>query len=156
VADPEKRVEAERLYVKAKLSVREIAAALKVSEGTVYRWKSEAANFEDSDWDEQRRRSNPVSIVAVQTMYWTIIHSYLERMEKEPDLVTDAKIADAISKHVATINRIMPKKTFLSAIVAVLEEIKDYLAEHDPELWGRFVEHLPEIRERLEKQVPEL
>lgn len=154
--DPETRVEAERLYVKAKLSIREIASALKVSEASIYKWKNDAAFDADTNWDEQRRKSMPVSIVAVQEMYWNIIHDYLECMRKDSRLVTDAKVADAISKHVSTINRIMPRKTFLSAIVSVLEEIKDYLAENDPELWTKFVAHLPDIRERLEKQVSEL
>lgn len=154
--DPELRAEAERLYVKAKLSIKEIAAALKVGKETIYKWRNDAAFDADTSWDEQRRKAMPVSIVAVQELYWNIIHDYLERMSKDSSLVIDAKAADAISKHVATINRIMPKKTLFSAIVSVLEEIKDYLAENDPELWTKFVVHLPAIRERLEKQVTEL
>jgi transposase len=44
----EKREEAERLYVKRVLSCSAIAAELGVDQGTVYRWKAEAAQKGDA------------------------------------------------------------------------------------------------------------
>ena len=43
MAKDERRTEAERLYVKEGKSCVQIAAKLEVSEGTIYRWKAEAA-----------------------------------------------------------------------------------------------------------------
>ncbi len=57
MAKDDKRLEAEKLYVKNGLSCAAIAERLKVSEGSVYRWKTESAEKgEASDWDAQRRR----------------------------------------------------------------------------------------------------
>jgi transposase len=56
---PEKRAEAESLYVRKSLSCPSIAKTLGVDAGTVYRWKAEAAEQgEASDWGTQRRIYN--------------------------------------------------------------------------------------------------
>ena len=55
----DKRDEAEKLYVRKSMTCPAIAAELGVNDGTVYRWKTEAAEKgEASDWDVQRRTYN--------------------------------------------------------------------------------------------------
>jgi Protein of unknown function (DUF1804). len=157
MAETEKRVEAERLYVKAKLLPKDIARALKVSETSVYRWRAEAAAAgEEYDWDRRRRDATPVNIVDVQRQYWEALSKQLKRIQEDETLLLDPKVADAIAKHIAAINRLVPKKTWLSACVSVLDEIKSYLAANDPELWERFVGHIPAIQDALERQVLDL
>jgi hypothetical protein len=154
MAEIEKRFEAERLYVKAKLSPKEIARALKVSENSIYRWRADAAaRGKQDDWDEKRRDAAPVNIVDVQRQYWGALEKQLKKIEEDPALLLDPKAADAIAKHIAAVNRLVPKKTWYSACVAVLDEIKAQLAARDPELWDRFVGHIPAIQEALERQV---
>jgi transposase-like protein len=157
MAEPEKRVEAEKLYVKAKLTVKELARVIGVSEGTVYRWKEDARGAGiDYDWDEKRRKAASFSIVDIQRQYVEALRPILVRIENEPQLLMDPKIADAIAKHVATINRLVPKKTWFSASISVLDAIKNYLAENDAELWRALVPHIPAIQEQLERQVIDL
>lgn len=157
MAEIEKRSEAERLYVKAKLLPKDIARAIKVSETSVYRWRAEAASQgAEYDWDRRRRDATPVNIVDVQRQYWDALSKQLKKIQEDENLLLDPKVADAIAKHISAINRLVPKKTWFSACVSVLDEVKSYLAANDPDLWERFVGHIPAIQDALERQVIDL
>ncbi|MBN2536393.1 MAG: DUF1804 family protein [Spirochaetales bacterium] len=134
MSKPEKRVEAERMYVREGKTCTAIAKELKINEGTVYRWKAEAAEKDENlDWDVQRRIYNmsPKEMVA---MYAESVKAWLLQIKMNPALLSDPKIADAIAKHVSVMQKIDVRTQYLGVAIDLIKIANQYLAENAPEL----------------------
>jgi hypothetical protein len=130
----DKREEAEKLYVKDGMACPAIAARLGVNEGTVYRWKADSAGKGDaSDWDAQRRIYNmsPLEMIAV---YAEILKSWILTLQKNPELLSDVKIADAIAKHVSVLQKLDPRSQYMGVALDLIKVANTWLAENQPEL----------------------
>jgi transposase len=129
-----KRAEAEQLYVRKGLPCPAIAAELGVNEGTVYGWKKDAAEKgADFDWDTKRKAYNisPRELVA---LYSETIKGYLLKISRNPELLTDTKIADAIAKHVSVLKKLDTRAQYLGAITDFIEVTNRWLQENNPEI----------------------
>ena len=134
MALPDKRDEAERLYVRSSMTCPAIAAELEVNESTVYRWKSEAAEKgEAMDWDVQRRIYN-MSPREMVGMYAESVKAWLVQIKANPELLSDPKIADAISKHISVMQKIDVRSQYLGVAIDLIKVANSYLAENQPEL----------------------
>jgi transposase-like protein len=134
MAKDDKRTEAEKLYVKEGMSCPQIAMAIGVNEGTVYRWKAEAAEKgESADWDTARRVYNmsPRELVGI---YAEALKNWMVQIKRNPDLLADGKIADAIVKHVSVLQKLDTRSQYLGAIADLIEMANKWLAENQPEL----------------------
>lgn len=134
MAKDERRADAERLYVKEGKSCAQIAAELGVSEGTIYRWKSEAqAAGEASDWDTARRVYNmsPRELVA---MYAEALKQWVVKIKQEPDLLYDWEIADAIAKHVSVLQKLDNRSQYMGVALDLIKIADRWLYENQREL----------------------
>lgn len=134
MALPDKRDEAERLYVRQSMTCPAIAKVLGVNEGTVYRWKAEAAeNGEALDWDVQRRIYNmsPREMVA---MYAESVKAWLVKIKTNPELLSDPKIADAIAKHISVMQKIDARSQYLGVAIDLIKVANSWLAENQPDM----------------------
>lgn len=130
----DKRIEAEQLYVRSSLTCPQIAEKIGVDIGTIYRWRIEASEKgEAQDWDVQRRIYNlsPRELVAI---YSETIKSWLIKLKANPDLLSDGKIADALSKHISALRKIDSRSQYLGAVADLIKVTNQWLAEHQPEL----------------------
>jgi len=147
----DKREEAERLYVREALSCQSIAERLAVDPGTVYRWKSESAKKgEAKDWDTQRRifTLSPRELTAI---YAETVKTWMVRLKEQPELLSDSKVADAISKHISVLQKIDTRGQYLGVAIDLIKIANIWLAENEPELkarmepcWDRIYESLRE------------
>ena len=149
MALPDKREEAERLYVKQPLSCPAIAAELGVNEGTVYRWKAEAAEKGDaSDWDVRRRIYN-MSPKELTAIYAETLKSFLLKIKANPELLFDPKIADAIAKHISVMQKIDTRSQYLGAITDLIRVTNAWLAENQQELKAKLDPYWDAIYQEL-------
>lgn len=145
----EKRMEAELLYIRKSMSCPAIATELKLNEGTVYRWKSEAeAKGEAFDWDVQRRiyTMSPLELTAI---YAETLKSWFVKLKENPELLADPKIADAVSKHVSVMKRIDGRSQYLGVVNDLIRVTNTWLAENQPELKTRLDPHWDSIYQEL-------
>ena len=130
----DKREEAERLYVTQFMSCPAIAEQLGVDKGTVYRWKTEAAEKgETLDWESKRRIYNmsPLEIIGI---YAESLKAWILKIKENPELLSDSKIADAIAKHVSVLQKLDARGQYLGVAIDLVEVINNWLGEHQPEL----------------------
>jgi len=130
----DKREEAERLYVRQSMPCAAIAEQLGVDQGTVYRWKAEAAEKGEAlDWDVQRRIycMSPRELTAI---YAESVKAWMIKIKANPELLADSKIADAISKHISVMQKIDARGQYLGVAVDLIKVSNTWLAEHEPEL----------------------
>ena len=145
----DKREEAERLYVWQSMSCPAIAEQLGVDQGTVYRWKAEAAEKnKDHDWEAKRRICNMshkelVAILAESIKTWII------KIRTDPNLIFDPKSADAIVKYVSVLQKIDPRSQYLGVAIDLIKIINEWLTEHDPELKAKMEPYWDQIYEAL-------
>jgi AcrR family transcriptional regulator len=134
VTKDDKRGEAAKLYIRKSLTCRQIAAELGVNEGTVYRWKSEAAEAgEASDWDAARRVYN-MSPREIAAIYAEGLKTWVVQLKQNPDLYADGKVADAIVKHVSVLQKIDARSQYLGAVLELIETANRWLEKNQPEL----------------------
>jgi transposase len=134
MAQNEKRAEAGTLYVEKSLSVPEIALKIGVNEGTVYRWKAEAAEKgEGADWDVQRRTYN-MSPKAMFAIYAEAVKKWIVELQQNPALLSDGKIADAIAKHVSVLQKLDTRGQYLGVALDLIKISNQWLGENQPEL----------------------
>jgi transposase-like protein len=134
MAKPDKREEAERLYVRQAVTCADIAEQLEIDSGTVYRWKSEAAEKgEYADWDARRRAYN-LSPKEIMSIYAESVKSWVLRLKENPQLMDDPKIADAISKHASVMKNLNAGGQYLGAVADLIKVTNDWLAKNQPEL----------------------
>ena len=151
MALPDKRGEAEKLYAEDGLSRATIAEKLGVSEGTVYRWKAEAAEGgEARDWEARRRVSN-LAPSAMLAMYANAVKNLVIEIDRNPKLLLDPKVADAMAKHISVLKRLDPRGQYKSVALDLLDVINRWLAEHQPELKAKLDPYWDSIFEALVK-----
>jgi transposase-like protein len=149
MAQTEKREEAKRLYVRQDLSCPAIAEQLEVNAGTVYRWKEDAAaKGEALDWDVQRRIYN-MSPRELTAIYAESVKAWMIKIKANPELLSDSKIADAISKHISVMQKIDTRGQYLGVAIDLIKVINVWLAEHEPELKTLMEPHWDQIYEAL-------
>jgi transposase len=130
----DKREDAERLFVRQSMSCPAIAAELGVNEGTVYRWKAEAAEKGEAlEWDVQRRSYN-MSPRELTAIYAESVKSWLVKIKAQPELLADSKIADAIAKHISVMQKIDTRSQYLGVAIDLIKVTNSWLAENQPEL----------------------
>jgi transposase len=145
----DKREEAERLYVRQSLSCPAIAAELEVNEGTVYRWKAEAAEKgEAGDWDVQRRiyHMSPKELTAI---YAESVKAWLVKIKAQPELLADSKIADAIAKHISVMQKIDTRGQYLGVAIDLIKVTNSWLAENQPDLKAKLDPYWDAIYQEL-------
>jgi hypothetical protein len=151
MAKEDKRKEAESLYVRQDMSCPQIAEALGVNEGTVYRWKAEAAERGKSrDWDSLRRVYNmsPRELVAI---YAEALKQWMVKIKQDPGLLADGKIADAIVKHVSVLQKLDTRSQYLGAVTDLIEVANKWLAENQPEMKAKMEPHWEGIYQYLKE-----
>jgi hypothetical protein len=147
----DKREEAERLYVRQSMSCPAIAEQLEVDPGTVYRWKADAAGKGEAlDWDVQRRvyLMSPRELFAI---YAESVKGWMLKIKENPELLSDSKIADAISKHISVMQKIDTRGQYLGVAIDLIKVINVWLAEHEPDLKEKMESHWDEIYEALKQ-----
>ena len=149
----DKREEAERLYVRQGMPCPAIAEQLEVNAGTVYRWKEDAAaKGEALDWDTQRRiyTMSPKELLAI---YAESVKAWILELKKNPKLLADPKVADAICKHISAMQKIDPRSQYLGVAIDLIKTANAWLAEHEPELKTRMEPFWERIFEALNKEL---
>ncbi|MDR0709965.1 MAG: DUF1804 family protein [Spirochaetaceae bacterium] len=147
----EKREEAEKLYVKDGLTCPAIAERLGVNEGTVYRWKSESGEKgEVSDWDAQRRTYN-MSPREMFAIYAETVKTWIVNLQRNPELLSDGKIADAIAKHVSVLQKLDTRSQYLGVALDLIKIANQWLAENHPEIKVKIDPYWENIYQELVK-----
>ena len=145
----DKREEAERLYVGQSMTCPKIAKQLGIDPGTVYRWKTEAAEKGDAlDWDVRRRiyHMSPRELTAI---YAESVKAWMIKLKANPELLSDSKIADAIAKHISVMQKLDTRGQYLGVALDLIKVINIWLEEHEPELKKNMEPHWDQIYEAL-------
>jgi transposase len=146
-----KREEAERLYVRRAMTCPQIAAELGVNDGTVYRWKAEAAaQGETADW-EGRRRAYNLSPGELTSIYSESLKAWVVQIRENPEMLSDPKIADAIAKHVSVLDKLNDRSNYPGAILDLIKTANQWLAENQPELKAKMEPYWDSIYQELAK-----
>ena len=151
MAKDDKRIEAEKLYVKNGLSCPAVAENLGVNEGTIYRWKAEAAaKGEAAGWDAQRRVYNmsPRELFAI---YAESVKTWVAQIQQNPSLLSDGKIADAIAKHVSVLQKLDTWSQYLGVALDLIKTASQWLSENQPEVKERIDPYWENIYQELVK-----
>jgi transposase len=147
----DKREEAERLYVRQSMTCPAIAGALEVNEGTVYRWKTEAAEKgEAADWDVQRRIYS-MSPKELRAIYAESVKSWLLKIKANPELLSDPKIADAIAKHISVMQKIDSRSQYMGVAIDLIKVANSWLAENQPDLKTKMEPYWESVYQELAK-----
>jgi hypothetical protein len=147
----DKREEAERLYVRQSMNCPAIAKQLEVDSGTVYRWKADAAEKGEAlDWEVQRRIYN-MSPRELTAIYAESVKAWMIKIKANPELLSDSKIADAISKHISVMQKIDTRGQYIGVAIDLIKVINIWLAEHEPELKEKMEPHWDQIYEALKQ-----
>ena len=145
MAKADAREQAENLYVKQSKTCVAIAQELGVDPGTIYRWKAEAAKKgEMLDWDAQRRVYN-LSPDELKAMYAESVKAWIIQIKADPNLLSDPKIADAISKHISVMQKLDTRGQYYSVALDLMKVINLYLCEHEPEIKEKLAQHWDNI-----------
>jgi transposase len=136
----DKRKQAEDLYVKGGLSCAAIAEKVGVNEGTVYRWKADAEKGEASDW-EQKRRLHNLSPNEMFAVYAESVKEMIVKIQQNPDLLLDGKVADAIAKHVSVLRKLDTRGQYKGVALDLIKVTNTWLAENHPELKEKIDPH---------------
>ena len=149
MAMTDKREEAERLFVMQSMSCPAIAEQLGVDAGTVYRWKTEAADKGEAlDWDVQRRIYN-LSPRELTAIYAESVKAWIIKIKANPDLLSDSKIADAIAKHISVMQKLDTRGQYLGVAIDLIKVVNIWLSKHDPELKAKMDAHWDDIYQAL-------
>ena len=146
-----KRKEAERLYIRQDVTCPQIAAELGVNEGTVYRWKAEAAaRGETADWEARRRAFNmsPRELVSI---YSESLRGMILKIRENPEMLPDSKIADVIAKHVSVMDKLDDRSNYPGAVLDLIKTANRWLAENQPELKAKMEPYWDSIYQELAK-----
>jgi transposase-like protein len=147
----EKRQQAVDLYVQKNMTCGAIAAQLGVNEGTIYRWKAEAAeNGENGDWDTQRRVYN-MSPREMFAIYAETVKVWIVKLQRTPDLLADGKIADAIAKHASVLQKLDTRSQYLGVALDLIKVANRWLAENRPDLKEKLDPVWEDIYQELSK-----
>jgi hypothetical protein len=150
MAKEDKREEAEKLYVRQSMTCPQIAAELGVNDGTVYRWKAEAAQGETTDWDAQRRLLNlsPRELVSI---YSETLKAWIVKIKQNPEMLSDPKIADAIVKHISALQKLDNRSQYIGVALDLIKIANQWLAENQPELKAKMEPYWESVYQELAK-----
>jgi len=147
----DKRDEAERLYVRQSMTCSAIAEQLGVDAGTVYRWKADAAEKGEAlNWDTQRRIYN-MSPRELTAIYAESVKAWMLKIKANPEVLSDSKVADAISKHISVMQKIDTRGQYLGVAIDLIKVINVWLTEHEPDLKEKMEPHWDQIYEALKQ-----
>jgi hypothetical protein len=150
-----RREEAEKLYVEKCLSCATIAERMGVAEGTVYRWKAEAAeNGETRDWEAQRRVYN-MSDYELFAMFMGTVKTWIVQIYKNPALLSDPKVADALVKYTSVLKKLDTRGQYKRGALDMVKTANLWLAENRPELKAKLDPCWDGIVEALIKSIAE-
>jgi DNA-binding transcriptional regulator LsrR (DeoR family) len=151
MAKENKREEAEKLYVRQSMTCPQIAAELGVNDGTVYRWKAEAAaQGETTDWDAQRRAFNmsPRELVSI---YSESLKAWIVEIKQNPETLSDPKIADAIVKHISALQKLDNRSQYMGVALDLIKIANQWLTENQSELKAQMEPYWESIYQELAK-----
>jgi hypothetical protein len=147
----EKRIEAKQRYISTAMTCTAIARELAIDPKTVYRWKTEdMEKGETFDWDFQRELYH-ISIDQVASKYRKAIAIMVDKIDKDPDLLTNSKTADAFAKIFKAFDRIDIRGQYLRVITELIRIANRWLAENQPELKERMEPWWESIYQELAK-----
>ena len=147
MGDNARREAARGMYVKRQMSCAAIAREMGVSPSTVYKWKN-ADRDAGIDWDRHQRVYN-LSPSEMTAMFAESVKHWLVEINESPDKLADPKIADAISKHVATMQKIDSRSQYRGVMLDLIRVINSYLAEAAPSLQDAMLDHWDAIKTRM-------
>jgi hypothetical protein len=134
MAKDDKRQEAEQLYVRTAMTCPQIAAELRVSEGTVYRWKAASvAQGETADW-EARRRAYNLSPGELKSVFSETLKVCFLKIRENPEMLSDPKVADSLYKQVIVLEKLDNRSNYPGAVLDLIGSANRWLAENQPEL----------------------
>ncbi|MDR1175341.1 MAG: DUF1804 family protein [Treponema sp.] len=146
-----KREQAENLYVRQSMTCPQIAAELGVNDGTVYRWKADAAaQGETTDWEALRRAYN-LSSRELLSIYSEGLKILILNFKKNPEMLLDPKNADSIVKHVSVLDKLNKLSNYPGAILDLIKAANQWLAENQPELKTNMEPYWDNIYQELVK-----
>jgi transposase-like protein len=151
MAKEDKREEAEKLYVRQSMTCPQIAAELGVNDGTVYRWKAEAAERgETTDWDAQRRAFNmsPRELVSI---YSESLKAWIVKIKQNPETLSDPKIADAVVKHISALQKLDNRSQYMGVALDLIKIANQWLAENQSGLKAQMEPWWESIYQELAK-----
>jgi hypothetical protein len=148
MAFQDKRAEAERLYTCRSMTCHSIARELGVNEGTVYRWRKEAAKNENDDWDIKRQSLSPVELIITFTQ---ALMFGIAKLKTNPDLIFDAGKADALTKNLVALQKIDIRGQYLHVVIDLVRVINAFLSERDPNLKRNLEPYWDGIHEEMVK-----
>jgi hypothetical protein len=146
-----KREAAEKLYVKQSMTCPQIAAELRVNDGTIYRWKAEAAaQGETTDWEARRRAYNlsPRELISIYTESLKIL---VLKFRENTEMLFDPKNADSIAKHVSVLDKLNNLSNYPGAILDLIKTANRWLEENQPELKVKMEPYWDSIYQELAK-----
>jgi transposase-like protein len=130
----EKRADAEKLYIHKSMACPDIARELGVDEGTVYRWRAEAAERGGKfDWDRKRRLCN-TSTQELMGVLSEALTDWILKVDEGSESLSDPRVADALSKNISSLRKIDNRKQYLGAVADLIKVANGWLAENQPEL----------------------
>jgi prophage antirepressor-like protein len=88
-------------------SVTQIADELGVDESSIYRWKKQDSANVVTDWDSILRIID-IPMPVVVKVYALAIKKCLYDFQNDTDKIRDARIADALTKHIAILKQLSP------------------------------------------------
>ncbi|MBN2544573.1 MAG: DUF1804 family protein [Spirochaetes bacterium] len=148
MSNEDKRNEAKRLYIRENKDIKEIAKIIHAAEATIYRWKKEDKD-NNEDWDENRDTYN-LSPEEIEKIYLESVKEMIVDIKKDPSLMRDSKVADAMSKHIANLKKLNPKQLYLGVGLEVLKVIAEYFKKNNEEkLHQEFIHHFDGIRNEI-------
>jgi hypothetical protein len=143
-----KRTEAKQLYIRKSMNCPEIAAELGVGEGTVYRWKAEAAEKgEAMDWEYQRQFCM-LSPDELKSIFRQTITAMIMGL-KNSTTPLDTKQADALAKLIKVMERLDADIPYFTAIIDLIKVTNGWIAVHQSELKEKLAPHWDSIRQEL-------
>ena len=151
MAKPDKRAEAERLYTSESMPCTAIAAELGIDQGTVYRWKADAAAKGGAfNWDTQRKmyKTSRKEFIAIGTKG---VKAMVIELLKDPKKFLCPKSADALSKYMSIFEKLDNTERYLEVATDLIEVINDWLTKNDPEIKTKMEPHWDSIFEALKE-----
>ena len=86
-----------------------------------------------TDWDAQRRVYN-MSPREMFAIYAETVKSWIANLQKDPSLLSDGKIADAIAKHISVLQKLDTRSQYLGVALDLIKITNQWLAENHPDI----------------------
>jgi hypothetical protein len=77
--------------------------------------------------------------------------SWVVKIKRNPDLLSDGKIADAIAKHVSVLQKLDAKGQYMGVALDLIKIANRWLAENQPELKAKMETYWESVYQGLAK-----